>query len=135
MTRFPKPKRADRQAGKRVAREREILARGELRSDVLGRAQGRCESCGTLLASSGVVFDHWLGGSGRRRQRESLETCWALCVLCNWRRTTNLPTAEYWNDRFRIHCERYGYGYEPHLTKYDRLAAIAEAKAREGGRR
>jgi hypothetical protein len=115
--RHPKPSAADRIAAEREARHAAMLRRGELRHDVLVRSRGRCENPG--CPGDAAVWDHWLGGSGRRQQEESVETTWALCVGCNLRRTLNVPSAGHWNERFRLHCERHRYPYTPHRTKYE----------------
>lgn len=115
---FPKPSRKERLRVEREERERVILARGQLRHEVLKRGAERCESpdCGADLHVAGFVFDHWLGGSGRRQAEERLETVWALCVPCNDARTHNHPDAETWNRRFERHCDAHGYVYRPHYT-------------------
>jgi hypothetical protein len=113
---FPKPTRTERLKTEREEREREILARGELRHEVLKRAGERCESCGADLHVAGFVFDHWLGGNGRRKAEERIDTTWALCLACNQARTDNDPSAEHWNERFERHCQRHGYPSRPHVT-------------------
>ncbi len=127
---FPKPSRSARLKSDREIREAEILARGELRHDVLIRAEGKCENlgCRRPLATHGFVFDHWLGGNGRRRQAESLATCWALCTACNEARTANEPSAAVWNDLFRRHCRLHGYKFTPHITKFQALAAAGSRR-------
>lgn len=128
-----KPLRKDRLAAALSAREVELLARGQLRHEVLERAKFRCESCGADLRKAGCVFDHWLGGSGRRREQESLETTWALCLGCNDRRTINVPSAAHWNDTFAKHCRKHGYPFVPHITKFEALAIAASKQANGGG--
>jgi hypothetical protein len=131
----PKPLRRERLSLERAAREREILARAELRHDVLVRAGFKCEACRADLRA-GAVFDHWLGGNGRRKQAESRETTWALCLPCNERRTTNEPSAAAWNDIFEAHCMRHRYPFTPHITKFQKLAQYAArppAPERDGG--
>jgi len=89
------------------------------------RAGGRCEACGFLRRD--LTLDHWEGGNGRRRQHESVETCWMLCTRCNRDRTENDPSAEFWNRIRSAHCDRYGYPYVPHLVKAPvNMAAVAE---------
>lgn len=78
------------------------------------RANGFCESC-ELMRGPSLFMDHWLGGNGRRRVEERLETVWMVCVDCNHNRTYNIPSAEYWNAKFAGHCERYGYPFVPHI--------------------
>lgn len=115
---FPKPSRKERRRAEREEREREILARGHLRHEVLKRGGERCENpdCGADLHVAGFVFDHWLGGSGRRKAEERLATCWCLCLACNDARTKNLPSADHWNRRFERHCKRHGYRFVAHVT-------------------
>jgi hypothetical protein len=115
---FPKPTRTARLRADREEREREILARGQLRHDVLRRSGERCENpdCGKSLHLSGYVFDHWLGGSGRRKAEERIDTCWSLCRACNQDRTDNRPSADVWNGRYERHCARHHYRFIPHVT-------------------
>lgn len=85
----------------------------KLRAAVLARADGNCEACGFA-----VVFghlDHWLSGNGRRRQSESVESCWILCLSCDLDRTANRPNAAHWNARFKAHCEKHGYPVLAHV--------------------
>jgi hypothetical protein len=60
-------------------------------------------------------MDHWLGGSGRRRQEERPASVWALCRTCNQKRTENVPNAAYWNRQFQEHCLLHGYEFIPHV--------------------
>jgi hypothetical protein len=119
MTAFPKPSRKARVGIARVTNEKRILARGELRHDCITRSGGRCENpaCGHVLTYRGCVFDHWLGGSGRRQEKESIETTWVLCLVCDSARTMNAPSAGYWNSRFEAHCLAHGYPFTPHITR------------------
>ena len=123
---FDKPLRKVRLSKERKDREETILKRAELRSDVLDRSLGLCENpgCQKPLAGYGYVFDHWLGGHGRRRQAEELATCWALCLRCNEARTHNVPSADYWNRRFETHCGKHGYPFTPHLTRIGAFAKV-----------
>jgi hypothetical protein len=92
-----------------------------LRQAVSQRADGRCEGARlTLLGwrrcgGAPDELDHWLGGSGRRKQKQSLESAWMLCRLCHRRRTENIPDAQSWNEVFALHCERYGYPVIAHI--------------------
>jgi hypothetical protein len=103
------------------ARERRTLAQlhraetKELRGAVMERARGTCEGC--CLPSKVLVMDHWLGGGGRRRQRQSIETCWALCPGCDGRRTRNEPGAAYWNGVRADFCRAKGYPFHAHAEK------------------
>lgn len=111
---FPKPTREKRRADKALARRERIQRVHALRSHALDRARYRCECCSSL---GPLVMDHWLGGRGRRRQEERLETVWMLCLRCNDDRTANRPSAEYWNERFEEHCARHGYPFIGHRCK------------------
>lgn len=62
---------------KRLERRERV---GELRRAVFDRAAGRCERCGR---EPPVHLHHTLGGSGRRRQLESVENCVAVCLSCH----------------------------------------------------
>jgi hypothetical protein len=91
----------------------------EIRAAVMVRAGGQCEGCLKRWGWSWTL-DHFLGGAGRRKEKESIETCWALCGVptgpgCHGKRTRNEPSAAHWNDRFREHCERYGYPVVQHV--------------------
>lgn len=114
---FPKPTKAERVEEKRDLRRERSKARQTIRHQAIARAHGRCENptCKADLREHGAIMDHWLGGSGRREQEESLDTVWMLCLRCNQERTDNRPSARYWNHRFNIHCNQYGYNYTPHI--------------------
>lgn len=96
-----------------------------VRDAVFERAAGRCEAFERFLigrqmvwrrcSRSPIVMDHWLGGSGRRKPMESVETCWALCGLCNTDRTANDPNAAYWNIARAMHDQVHGYEHHPHI--------------------
>lgn len=75
-----KPTRTARRKATRLEREREILARGELRHDVIERAAGRCEWCRVPVPPG--ELHHLLSGSQRRRC-ESLSTLAFVCVPCH----------------------------------------------------
>lgn len=93
---------------------RRARATAEIREAVLKRSRGWCEACGQGPMT--LELDHWLGGSGRRVQKQSVETCWALCRECHYGRTHNIPGAVVWNAHFRHHCERYGYPVIEHVV-------------------
>jgi hypothetical protein len=106
------PLRAEEKKAQREFR-REIVA--AIRREVFARSAGRCEACSSPLYGR-AVLDHWEGGTGRRRVRESIETCWALCLPCDRKRTLNKPHAEQWNVWRERHCQRYGYPFLPHIV-------------------
>lgn len=87
---------------------------GRIREAVLQRAAGVCENCGARTADV-AHLDHWLGGSGRRRPMQAVETTWLLCAMCDYSRTHNLPSAAFWNDRRMRHCASYGYPFHAHI--------------------
>ena len=93
------------------ANHREETAR--IRDAVFLRAGSCCEACGAQVET--LTLDHWLGGSGRRRQKLSVENTWALCGPSHRARQENRPSVEFWNWRFRKHCERYGYPVLAHI--------------------
>ncbi len=124
---FQKPTRKARLGIAQVTNEKRILARGELRHDVVVRSGGRCENpaCRKVITSGGCSWDHWLSGNGRRTQQESLATTWLLCAACDYARTNNAPSADYWNQRFKTHCEAHGYEFTPHRTRIEAFARHA----------
>lgn len=107
--RFPKPSKKARQASKLARRATRRDALAEIIAACVRRGQCRCEAPDCRKAGVRLELDHWLGGVGRRRQRESVETCWMLCTACHFERTRNYPSAEFWNDRFAEHCRAHGY--------------------------
>ena len=106
---FPKPTKAARVAAKKVKRQSRSEFVSELRDRAIARSLGRCEAPDCRRAGVALSMDHWLGGMGRRRVRESIETVWMLCSDCDFQRTRNMPNAKRWNDLFAMHCERHGY--------------------------
>lgn len=109
---FPKP--MPRAKERRLRRLNTKANLALVRQQVMDRANGRCEVCG---ARGALELDHWLGGSGRRAQKQHRTTCWALCHICHQHRTENIPSAAHWNDVRRHFCERWGYAFQPHLEK------------------
>lgn len=134
--RFKKPIQREREAKEKKERLGRKGATAAIRAECLKRANGFCES--------GVCFDlwtemdHWLGGNGRRRQKQSVETCWMLCRRCHHDRTNAVPSAAFWNGNFALHCARYGYKFEPHiehakLSPDRRLSAVPLGPAVDPG--
>jgi hypothetical protein len=113
--------RKEEREEKRVAH---AMATSDLYTEVMARANGRCESC--RLPTLNLVLDHWEGGAGRRRERQNIRNCWALCAVgassCNSRRTANYPSAEFWNVRFAEFCARHGYSPTTHIEKQRRAS-------------
>jgi 5-methylcytosine-specific restriction endonuclease McrA len=114
---LPKPVRL---AVLKVRREKaHRQSTNEIRTAVMQRAQGRCEGCGRVCSVFDLQMDHFFGGSGRRRQQQSVETCWALGRLCcHPDKTDNKPNAAHWRAKWREHCRTHGYSAEvPSLRK------------------
>lgn len=131
---FPKPNPKDREERERQERQDRALRVAQMRTDCLVRAGFRCENpdCRKPLTDyAGCIWDHWLGGSGRRRAMESVETTWVLCFGCNEARTANRPSAAIWNDRFRRHAELHGYKPHEHYSPLDIFRSGSHMK-REG---
>ncbi len=78
----------------------------KIRASVFARAKGICEcGCGRPLGESGHL-DHFFG---RAKASESIETCWAIRLDCDERKTRNEPTGIYWCRRFYAHARKHGY--------------------------
>lgn len=105
--------REEKEKQKRLGRKEETAA---IREACMTRAIGCCEVFECI--GSADEMDHWLGGNGRRRQRQSIETCWMLCQLHHQARTRARPSAVYWNERFAIHCKTHGYPFTPHIEHH-----------------
>lgn len=108
---FPKPTRAREKRQKAAHHRRETA---DLREKVMARARGRCECCGL---GGWLELDHWVGGSGRRREQQSVETVWLLSREHHAMRSHNNPSVAEWNRRFAAHCGRHGYAFVPHVEK------------------
>lgn len=106
----------ERRAAKRAA-HREETAR--IREAVMTRAGGYCEACGgPATGTDPLVLDHMLGGIGRRRQRQSVETCWAIHgMTCHVNRTNNAPAAALWRTWMQLFLERHGYPVPKELQR------------------
>lgn len=76
-----KPSRKLRLEAKRQERENRTLRLGELRHDVIQRSRMTCEACWAPVPPG--ELHHLLGGGGRRRIEERLETVAFLCVRCH----------------------------------------------------
>jgi 5-methylcytosine-specific restriction endonuclease McrA len=63
-----------------LKREAEILNRAAMRSDVITRAQGRCEVC-RIPVPPGEL--HHVAGKDRRRRNEQLSTLLFCCTACH----------------------------------------------------
>jgi hypothetical protein len=106
---FPKPSRLDRKNRKRLERETRMAKVSRLRDEALARSLHKCEAPDCRAGGRALHLDHWLGGIGRRRLAESIQTVWMLCVPCHEQRTRNVPSVEWWNDAFAKHCAFHGY--------------------------
>lgn len=95
----------------------------QIRAAVMARSDGLCEAC-YKWAGEALHLDHARG----RRNAESLESCWALCPICDHLKTTNDPSARKWVERFMAHCFVYGYAAEVALAE-TRLAVLAQKNA------
>ena len=78
---FGKPSRRDRLGREAIEHEQELLRRGEIRHDVIVRSGGRCEFC-RIPVPPGELH-HILGGIGRRRRDERVDTVAFICVACH----------------------------------------------------
>lgn len=109
-----KATRARVRARKAAKSEKHRLSTKEIRAEVFKRAHALCEVPGCTRYPGHM--DHFLGGSGRRRPRQSVETCWALCGLHDYQRTHNVPDASFWNAAFGQHCANHGYPAVAHVV-------------------
>ena len=130
-----KPKRSARPARER--REAKQAAEdGEwrlIKSQVFGRAAGRCEHCGATGPLGMLDPDHFLGGNGRRKTMQSKFTVWVLCRLCHDEKGANHPSAAAWLTRFIVHAraraaEAFDRGNEGDANGYEAAASIAQAR-------
>ena len=127
--RIAKPKRkriaqklpgVPRKAAKEAKRQRHAIETAHIRLAVWDRSRGRCEAYGEDgFRCQGVahILDHWDGGSGRRRQRQTVATCWALCVRHSDQRTANWPSAAWWNASREAHCLGNAILFTPHIER------------------
>lgn len=114
---------ADRAARKKTKQD----ARKAVRVQVFERADGRCENCNNHFHEFDAgELDHFFG---RVRQKESAETCWALCRGCHRRKTRNTPSAASWCRAFIRHAMRCGL----RLAALEAERLLAKHEARAGG--
>lgn len=69
--------------------------------------------------------ERWMGGTGRRRQKQSVQNTWALCDADNFARTEKIPDTAWWNRSFEQHCKVNDLPFEAHIEH-----ALAEPAAR-----
>lgn len=78
-----------------------------VRAAVFARAANRCEcGCGRHISEETGHLDHFFG---RAKAQESVESCWALSVECDARKTGNAPNATYWLVSFALHALKHGF--------------------------
>ena len=134
---------AARSLPRRRARDGKRLSRNErmaqIAEAVKSRSKYQCEAWvpglsasenlrGTRCMNGASVFDHWEGGNGRRRQRESATTCWHLCHRHNEERTANHPGAWWWNMSRELFCRAHGIPFTPHIEHTPRASRVGEAR-------
>ena len=78
----PKSRRPSAVAA-RVKREERRERSALIRTAVMIRANGRCESCGDRVDPTMLHWHHTIQGVGRRRQSESTSTTLAVCARCH----------------------------------------------------
>lgn len=95
--------RYSKKAAKRAKKKTKAEETRDIRAAVFARAGGKCEVCGCFDASS---MDHFWG---RGKAQQSVENCWALCLVCDRNKTLNHAGSDWWLSTFRNHCETHGY--------------------------
>lgn len=119
-----KPEKRARLAAKATRRESKKEETARIRAEVFARAENRCEAWRPDPAMPGAwercdktatIWDHWMGGTGRRRQKQSVENTWALCPFCNHDRTDKIPSIGFWNASFGLHCRNNALPFEAHI--------------------
>lgn len=127
---YKKPIQKAREAKEQKERLSRMGATAAIREACVRRAAGLCEACWTPFAvANPAEMDHWLGGNGRRRQKQAIENCWMLHMTCHQRRQRGQPDAEYWNRRFHQHAAYYGYPFTPHIEH----ATVVRKSSRASG--
>jgi hypothetical protein len=91
------PTRKDRRREKLAKRAQEMAT---LRAEVISLSQGVCERCNDLVPASEVHLHHCLGGSGRRRQRQTRDNTAAVCPACHAWLHAHPKAAREWADTF-----------------------------------
>jgi 5-methylcytosine-specific restriction endonuclease McrA len=104
-------------------------ASGVLRQAVFDRAAGLCEFCGVVANHSCAPrhLHHLEGGSGRRTQKQAIENCVALCVLCH--RAYHRRPADYLL-LVKQWAERHGYPLPSIIRKAEASAQLPGRAAR-----
>jgi hypothetical protein len=112
-------------AKKEGARER----RQRVREACCERANGSCEAgrwgapFGPIGCCAGALqMDHFHG----RKNAESVEDCWMLCMAHHGLKTANHPRRSWWLGAFRSHALFHGYAEQ--IAKVDRALALEEAQ-------
>lgn len=112
-----RPMKQQRLAKKKATREEQNAETARIRGELIGRAMGVCEcGCGMWFTSlNPAEMDHFLGGTGRRKQRQSVGSCWMLRRDCHLMKTSLSPSAAFWNSRFAAHAAHYNYPALKHI--------------------
>jgi hypothetical protein len=95
--RFSKPASKSKKAARvrkegKAATHREETAR--IREAVFQRAGGKCELCPWIPPRDATELHHMEGGAGRRREKQAISNCVALCFGCH---------RDYHNDTWEFH--------------------------------
>lgn len=112
-----KPTRAARLEKKKLSREEMNAETARIREQCVKRSGTWCE-CGCGQPHTPLYLaemDHFLGGHGRRKQRQSVETCWMLRRDCHAAKTRLSPSSAFWDAKFAAHAARYGYPVLTHI--------------------
>lgn len=77
---FPKPSKKTRAMARAEAKMERRLRLAEVRHEVVVRCAGYCELCRLDRVRE---LHHILGGTGRRKKEERLDTLIGLCLTCH----------------------------------------------------
>lgn len=76
-----------------------------IRAAVFARARWECEcGCGKSINEHYDNLDHVFG---RAKAEETMETCWALSLDCDYAKTNNRPDAATWLHKFIVHASKH----------------------------
>lgn len=132
LLRGPRAKAAKkaRDAERRKRVEAILEAWRDIKWAVGARAGGQCEVINGphRCADRGAECDHFFGGIGRRRQRQSVEGTWLLCGSHHRNKTLNLPSRAWWLNCFHEHVLAHGLKSQLPLIAAER--ARIEGKGR-----
>lgn len=112
-----KPMKAARLAKKKLSREEMNAQTADIREQCVKRSGTWCEcGCGQPYTPFyPAEMDHFLGGHGRRKQRQSVESCWMLRRDCHAAKTRLSPSSAFWDAKWAAHAARYGYPVLTHI--------------------